>query len=212
MRVRLLVLSACVLAAAVGMHAAQGQQPAAPGAPGAQGGPARGGGAPAPLMNIKVLPKEWTRQQVQALMQTFVESLGVAAPAGAPPPPGSGCLHCHAAPAADAAPAQPGGRGPAVDYSSDANPKKDVARKMIQMVMASNANYLKDVGDTAVPEKVSCYSCHRGETKPVMMPAAGWGRGGFSLLPAGPPVPARGAGAPGGGAPAGGAPGGARGN
>ena len=43
--------------------------------------------------------------------------------------------------------ARPGGRGPQVDYASDENPKKDVARKMIQMVMAVNDDYLKDVGD-----------------------------------------------------------------
>jgi hypothetical protein len=133
------------------------------------------------LQNIKVLPKEWTRQQVQALMQTFVESLGVAAPAGA------GCAHCHAA-NPNAAPPQPGGRGPALDYALDTNPKKDVARKMIQMVMADNSQFLKDVGDTAVVEKASCWSCHRGEINPAAAPAAGWGRGGFSLLPSGPPA------------------------
>jgi cytochrome c len=80
-------------------------------------------------------------------------------------------------------------------YDKDDNPNKDIARKMIQMVMAANDGFLKDLGDKAVPEKISCFTCHRGEagTKPAMMPAAGWGRGGFSLLPAGPPAaPARG--------------------
>ena len=220
---------------------AQGQPPAGtaqgqPPAPGA-GGPGRGP-APAP-QNLKVLPKTWTRQQVQALMQTFVTSLGQTPPApGAPPPAqgqGEGCLHCHVrsapagapapgaaaagaaatpaagavatapaaaaqapgavaqAPAAGAAPQgpPPGGRGPQVDYVSDTNPNKEVARKMIQMVMAANDGHLKDVGDPGVAEKVSCWTCHRGESaKPPMMPAEGWGRGGFSLLPAGPPMPA----------------------
>jgi hypothetical protein len=73
---------------------------------------------------------------------------------------------------------------------SDANPNKDIARKMIEMVMAANENFLKEVGDPGVPEKISCWTCHRGEpAKPSMMPAEGWGRGGFSLLPAGPPMP-----------------------
>jgi hypothetical protein len=138
---------------------------------------------------LKVLPKTWTRQQVQALMNTFVVSLGQQMPAqGAPPPPagqGEGCLHCHVRGAA-----APGARGPMVDYALDDNPNKDIARKMIQMTMAANADYLKTVGDEAVAEKISCYSCHRGESaKPAMQPAAGWGRGGFSLLPAGPPAP-----------------------
>jgi hypothetical protein len=61
---------------------------------------------------------------------------------------------------------------------------------MIEMVMAANENFLKEVGDPGVPEKISCWTCHRGEpAKPSMTPAEGWGRGGFSLLPAGPPMP-----------------------
>ena len=43
--------------------------------------------------------------------------------------------------------------------------------------------------DKAVVEKVSCWTCHQGKSKPAIMPDAGWGRGGFSLLPAGPPMP-----------------------
>ncbi len=131
-------------------------------------------------------------------MQTFVVSLGQQPPAqGAPPPPagqGEGCLHCHARSSAPAV----GGRGPMVDYPSDENPNKDIARKMIQLTMAANADYLKTVGDEAVAEKISCFTCHRGESAtPAMQPAAGWGRGGFSLLPAGPPAspPAPGRGA-----------------
>jgi len=189
---------------------AQGQPPGGP--PGAPGAPGQGRAAPPPPQNLKVLPKNWTRMQVQALMQTFVVSLGQQPPApGSPPPPqgqGEGCLHCHtraaaapaAAPAADAPPAgaapaagapPQAGRGPLVDYASDENPNKDIARKMIQLVMAANDGFLKDLGDKAVPEKVSCWTCHRGEAgqKPAMMPANGWGRGGFSLLPAGPPMP-----------------------
>ena len=205
-----------------------GQAPAAqPPAGSAQAqppAPGPGGRGPGqPPQNLKVLPKTWTRMQVQALMQTFVTSLGQAPPApGAPPPApgqGEGCLHCHVRPAAAGAPspgagaaavaqapaagqppapgeaapapARGGGRGPQVDYVSDANPNKDVARKMIEMVMAANENFLKEVGDPGVSEKISCWTCHRGEpAKPSMTPAEGWGRGGFSLLPAGPPMPA----------------------
>jgi hypothetical protein len=84
---------------------------------------------------------------------------------------------------------------------------------MIKMVMTVN-NDTKSIGDAAVAEKVSCFTCHRGDKKPAFMPAAGWARGNFSLCEAGPVVPARGggpggAGGPGappapGGAPAGG--------
>jgi hypothetical protein len=65
---------------------------------------------------------------------------------------------------------------------------------MIQMVMSINGEALKGVGDQAVPEKVSCFTCHAGAKVPLIQPAAGWGRGGFSLLPAGPPIPQRGRG------------------
>lgn len=145
----------------------------APGAPGA-------GGPPAGPKNLKVLPKTWTGQQVRALMNTFAESLGVQ------------CSHCHAAD--PNAPPPAAGRGPALDYSLDEKPEKETARKMIQMVMALNADSFKGLGDAAVPEKVSCYTCHAGAKTVLSKPAAGWGRGNFSLLPAGPTLPARGRG------------------
>lgn len=190
---RLVVFSCALAVGAAGYLAAQGQAPAAPaqgqgGAPGGgrPGGPG-GGQQPAPT-NLKVLPKNWTGQQVRALMQTFVVSLGQQPPAqGAPAPPagqGEGCLHCHVRGTEPG----PGGRGPQVDYAKDDNPNKDIARKMIEMLMKIN-DTTKDVGDKAVEEKISCWSCHQGKGKPAVMPEAGWGRGGFSLLPAGPPMP-----------------------
>jgi hypothetical protein len=154
-----------------------GKQPAAappPAAPATQTPPA---GATAPK-NLKVLPKNWTVQQVRNLMQTFAESLGVM------------CTHCHAAD--PNAPPPAAGRPPLLDHSLDEKPEKEVARKMIQMVMSLNGD-LKGMGDPAIEEKVSCFTCHQGAKIPPIQPAAGWGRGGFSLLPAGPP-PARGRG------------------
>ncbi len=165
--------------------AAASYQQAPAGMPPAGGpGQGRGGFQPPAPKNLKVLPKEWTARQVGALMQTFVISLGLQ------PPAGDGCAHCHAAD--PNAPPPAAGRGPRLDYALDTKPEKDVARKMIQMVMAINADYLKDVGKADEgPEKVSCYTCHRGDVgvKPPMAPDSGWGaRGGFSLLPAGPQV------------------------
>ena len=162
------------------------QGPASPPPAGQGPGPGAGGRQAGPPQNLKVLPKDWSRQQVQQLMQTFVESLGVA------PPAGEGCGHCHTVD--PNAPPPPPGRGPQMDFALDTNEKKDVARKMIQMTMAVNADYLKDVGDTTKKERVSCYTCHHGEKTPPVLPAAGWGRGNFTLIPPGPTVPARGAG------------------
>ena len=50
------------------------------------------------------------------------------------------------------------------NFPSDDNPKKEIARHMIQMVQAINANF-KD-GKT----HVTCYTCHRGEKEPKTAP------------------------------------------
>jgi hypothetical protein len=52
------------------------------------------------------------------------------------------------------------------DRASDENPKKDVARRMIQMVAQINSSF----GDAK--EHVTCYTCHRGATEPLTAPAA----------------------------------------
>lgn len=177
--------------------ATAGAQAPAAGRGGAQT-PAGRGGAPQAPQNLKVLPSTWTLAQVRNLMQTFNTSLGVQ------------CTYCHSAdPNAPAPPA--GGRGPATDYTLDLKEEKAIARKMISMVMALNADALKGLGDPGTPEKVSCYTCHAGQTFPAVAPKDGWGRGGFSLLPAGPVVAPPGAG-PGAAAPGGAPAGGARGN
>ena len=73
--------------------------------------------------------------QVLTTMQFFEGSLGV------------GCDFCHAA-----------------DRTVD-TPKKETARKMIQMVRDINKNHF--AGET----EVTCYSCHRGQTNPPENPA-----------------------------------------
>ena len=154
-----------VVAAGVVTYARQGQQggqaqvqaqqgQAQPGQP-QQG---RGG----PPQNLKVLPKDWTRQQVQSLMRTFTSALGVQ------------CTHCHA------------GTPPQLNYAADEKPTKDVARKMIHMVMHINEEHLKGIGRAEPaappaqgappplgngPQKVSCFTCHRGQLKPATAPS-----------------------------------------
>lgn len=46
------------------------------------------------------------------------------------------------------------------DFASDENPKKVTARKMLEMVHGLNANTFGGA------EKVTCYTCHRGEAMP----------------------------------------------
>src|SRR5882724_13053806 len=69
--------------------------------------------APPPLTNLTVYPKDIPRPQLIATMQGFVAALGVQA--------SGGCGYCHV------------GTAPQFDFASDANPKKNVARKMILM-------------------------------------------------------------------------------
>jgi cytochrome c553 len=151
-------------------------------------GAGRQGGAPQAPMDLKVLPKSWSRQQVGALMQTFNTSLGVQ------------CSHCHEVDK-NAPPPLPG-QNPRLDYALDTKPEKEVARAMIKMTMDLNAAARKPTDEASV-EKLSCFTCHRGDTAPAKAPAEGWGRGNFALTEAGPVVPARGAGGgPRGGGPA----------
>lgn len=81
--------------------------------------------------NLKVLQVK-TGSEVSQIMRTFTAGLGVQ------------CVYCH----------QQG------NFASDENPKKEIARHMIQMTKRINAEF---------PDgklRVSCYTCHRGEAEP----------------------------------------------
>jgi len=52
------------------------------------------------------------------------------------------------------------------DFASDENPKKNIARAMIGMVGEINSKFPDGKAH------VSCYTCHRGETEPKMVPPA----------------------------------------
>ena len=56
--------------------------------------------------------------------------------------------------------------GPDLDYSLDTKKEKEVARAMIQLVMDLNGKF-KSVGDPAVAEKTSCFTCHNGQKAPA---------------------------------------------
>ena len=140
---------------------------------------AQGGGQqpqPAPT-NLKVLPKDMTRQQVTQIMRGFTRGLGVR------------CQHCHVGEGNDLS---------KFDFASDAKPTKEIARKMITMVTDINGKYLLGVEAPPAPPapdapppaaapaapgpRVTCFTCHRGALKPLTAPPPAEGRGGGPKL------------------------------
>ena len=93
---------------------------------------------PKKLVNIKVLPSDWTYQQVDHEMDVYKAALNVK------------CNYCHAA-----------------DKASDENPVKNIAREMIKMTDEMNKKYVSQIphADTVKIQSVTCYTCHRGEAK-----------------------------------------------
>lgn len=56
------------------------------------------------------------------------------------------------------------------DFSSDAKPEKAKARTMLRMVNAINGQYLAELpGHSSLSLEVSCVTCHRGTTVPIML-------------------------------------------
>ena len=101
-----------------------------------------------PYKNLKVLPATITREQLLSNMKFFSQSLGVR------------CTFCHVGEAE-----QPLST---FDFASDAKREKQTARKMLAMVHRINS---EDFGVTDFSKvKVTCFTCHRGSTKPLTAP------------------------------------------
>jgi len=112
-------------------------------------------------MNLQVLPKDIDKRDLVQTMRSFTQALGVR------------CPFCHVG--------EEGQDLDTFDFMSDAKKEKTTARTMIRMVMDINEKYLKDVeghdeaGEAGAHEearedegpKVTCYTCHRGETHPL---------------------------------------------
>jgi len=96
--------------------------------------------------NLQVLPDTLARPELIGIMRGFAVSLGVR------------CEHCHAA-----------GADGELDFPSDANPHKDIARDMMRMTRTLNQQTLPAIEGLHPAEgmRVTCYTCHRGATTPV---------------------------------------------
>lgn len=109
--------------------------------------------APPPLTNLKIYPKEIARPELIATMQGFVRQLGVQSQGG--------CGYCHV------------GTAPQWDFASDANPKKDVARRMILMSREITAKLPEVTGKQAAAiTALRCATCHRGMAVPKVTEVA----------------------------------------
>ena len=100
---------------------------------------------PEKFTNLKVLPKDISRSELQSMMRGFAFALNVR------------CDHCHAEKA--------GGKKFEMDFAADDKEAKKTARVMLEMVAAINRDYISKVSDTP-PIQVQCVTCHHGLTKP----------------------------------------------
>ncbi len=101
--------------------------------------------------NLKVLPKNTTKQQLDSVMHHFTASLNVR------------CSFCHVR----------NDSARTMDFASDANPRKNKAREMMKMMDKINDKYFDVTGakrDITTQLLVTCYTCHHGNTDPATQP------------------------------------------
>lgn len=104
-----------------------------------------------PYKNLKVLPKNITAKQLDSVMEHFSVSLNV------------GCDFCHVE----------NKEKTDMDFASDDNKHKLIARDMLEMTYAINDKYFDYTGvkrDINTQLMITCYSCHNGEKMPATHP------------------------------------------
>ncbi len=91
--------------------------------------------------NLKVLPQDIDSETLKGIMRSFNSALGVK------------CGHCHV-PAAD---------GQGMDFASDDNIKKEIARGMLLMTKEINEKYFGAHPHEGMVKQISCMTCHKGQ-------------------------------------------------
>ncbi|HZD76923.1 MAG TPA: c-type cytochrome [Acidobacteriaceae bacterium] len=137
---RTFVVAATIVALSVLSPSALLGQQAPP--PAAHHGP-----LPKPV-NLKVLPKDTSPEDLIKIMRGFTQQLGVH------------CNFCHSEGAT------PGH----MDFASDTKPEKNTARTMMLMSHEINEKYMSQIHDPdAAPDQrtVRCSTCHQGHSMPV---------------------------------------------
>ena len=95
--------------------------------------------------NLKVLDKNISKDDLTLIMKGFKTALGVK------------CNFCHA---------EMKGNPGKLDFASDENEHKNIARGMMKMTRRINKKFFKDEKSP----KISCYTCHRGDKEPKEAP------------------------------------------
>ena len=102
--------------------------------------------------NLKILPKNITKEQMDSVMHHFTGSLNVK------------CSFCHVR----------NEQAGTTEFASDDNKHKLVAREMMKMTKHLNDKYFDVVGNKKDPLSVklmvTCYTCHHGQTDPAVTP------------------------------------------
>jgi hypothetical protein len=101
-------------------------------------------------VNLKILPKNISDEELHKIMREYARSLGVK------------CGFCHAQGSVGA-----DGK-PRLDFASDEKEEKQIARKMMRMVEGINRKYIDKMDAHDQLEHVSCVTCHMGQVKPVI--------------------------------------------
>ena len=100
---------------------------------------------PSKARNLKVLPQDISDVKLDSIMQSYNKALGVC------------CEFCHVA-----------DKKEGINFSSDDNPVKELARKMMRLTIDINKNYF-NTDSTIHPAYLSvvkCYTCHKGDAYP----------------------------------------------
>lgn len=98
--------------------------------------------------NLKILPKDISKEQLHKVMHGFNDALGVK------------CNFCHA-PSKDTASKWP-------DFASDEKPEKNIAREMMKMTVKINKKFFGVKHPVFGEEgmEITCVTCHHGEAHP----------------------------------------------
>ncbi|MDX1501851.1 MAG: c-type cytochrome [Thermoanaerobaculia bacterium] len=104
---------------------------------------------PDEFTNLKLLDPEIQKRELVGIMRGWAQSLGVR------------CNHCHVGP----------DNLVGMDFASDEKQTKRAARVMLEMTRVVNGQFVgrwDEGGEGETPERqtVSCFTCHRGQSKP----------------------------------------------